>query len=435
MNDEKQSSQSLTSDQLGGVFRKLADEYATEGARANEETWAKICDRGVGGGAERLAPPTGVWGRRPVVWGLAAAVACGLAVIGVRSGAFGGGADEAFFYAVDGARASFAGVDQEEGELIASGDKPLLVEFSDETQVKLEPFSTLRVSSSAKVKEVTARLSQGRAQFQAGYESSAKFTLQAGVYTLRPVGATFSFGYLPKEGQLDVKSKAGIVLVTDESGKQYRVEGGGTLRLPEGAVRVETVKEASGESADSSGGVKPSGASPSTETLPSGIPSTATPAAGTTPLSFKQLAAEGKFAEVVAEAKRQGLSRVLATGSASELQELGQAARYTGDLALAAQTWNQMTSRFSGPSAQNARFFLGRLAEQRGDLGQALMSYDAYLKSGTGGVYTAEALGRKLSIVSKSYGAEKARPIAEEYLRRFPKGPYAKTARELAGGE
>jgi TolA-binding protein len=147
------------------------------------------------------------------------------------------------------------------------------------------------------------------------------------------------------------------------------------------------------------------------------------------------LAAEGKFAEVVAEAKRQGLSRVLATASAAELQELGQAARYTGDLALAAQTWNHMTTRFSGASAQNARFFLGRLAEQQGEIRQALQHYDAYLTRGGGGVYTAEALGRKLSIVNKSHGAQKARPIAQEYLRKFPQGPYAKTARELAGGE
>lgn len=420
MNNEKQSSQGLTSDQLGGVFRKLASEYAEEGARANEETWAKICERGVGGGALPLAEAQGISMRRALVWSLSAAAACGLAVFGVQSGVFGGEAEEPFGYAVDGARASSAESEKDEGELIASEDKPLLVEFSDETQVKLEPFSTLRVSTSASVKEVTARLSQGRAEFQAGEESPAKFTLQAGIYTLRPLGATFSFGYLPKEGQLDVNSKAGVVLVTDDEGKEYRVEGGDVLRLPEGAVRVETVKEASAE-------VTGDGVGEQVSKAP-------LPAAAST-VSFKQLAAEGKFAEVVAEAKRQGVSRVLSTASASELQELGQAARYTGDLALAAQTWNHMTSRFSGPSAQNARFFLGRLAEQRGDLGQALQNYDAYLSGGSGGVYTAEALGRKLSIVNKSYGANKARPIAEEYLRRFPQGPYAKTARELAGGE
>src|SRR5690606_10005177 len=116
------------------------------------------------------------------------------------------------------------------------------------------------------------------------------------------------------------------------------------------------------------------------------------------------------------------------TASAAELQQLAQAARYSGDFSLAAQTWNHMTTRFSGPTGQNARFFLGRLAEQRGDSGQALQHYDAYLAASRGGVYTAEALGRKLSIVNKSHGVQKARPIAQEYLRRFPQGAYAKTA-------
>lgn len=94
-----------------------------------------------------------------------------------------------------------------------------------------------------------------------------------------------------------------------------------------------------------------------------------------------------------------------------------------------------MTQRFRGAPAQSARFFLGRLAEQQGNPTLALNHYGAYLEGSGGGVYTAEALGRKLSIVHQSHGAQKARPIAEEYLRRFPQGAYAKTARGLVGGE
>lgn len=423
MKDENQSSQSLTSEQLGGVFRRLADEYSLEGAAANEDTWAKISRKSGTSGSLRVAPLAAGSRRRPVVWGALALAACGAAAFGIDAGVFSGRSGEPFGYVVDGARLSVPVTVRDEGELIASEDKPLLVEFSDETQVKLSPFSTLRVSSNASAREVTARLSQGSADFAAGEGSVAKFTLRAGVYTLRPLGATFSFGYLPEDGELDVKVAKGVILVTDASGKEYRVEGDGKLRLPEGGVRVETVKEAS----DEAGGANVDGES-SGSFARSALPATSG-------VTFKQLASEGKFAEVVTEAKRRGIPRVLATASASELQELGQAARYTGDLALAAQTWNHMTSRFTGPSAQNARFFLGRLAEQRGDTGQALQQYDAYLRSGAGGVYTAEALGRKLSIVNKSHGAQKARPIALEYLRRFPQGPYAKTARELAGGE
>lgn len=420
MNDENRSGPNLTSDQLGSVFRRLADEYTTDGADANEETWAKICQKSGAPGSLRTAPLAVSLRRKPLVWGLVAAAALGVAALGIHE--FASGINEPFGYAVDGARASVPETVRNEGELIASEDKPLLVEFTDETRVKLSPFSTLRVRSDAKERDVTARLSQGRADFSSGEDSVAKFTLQAGVYTLRPLGATFSFGYVPKNGQLDVKSQKGLILIRDEAGKEYRIEGSGELRLPEGAVRVETVTEASEDAVDSA---------VESRTQKS-VSRAALPAASG--VTFKELASKGKFSEVVAAAKRQGIAQVLATASASELQELGQAARYTGDHALAAQTWNHITTRFSGPSAQNARFFLGRLAEQRGDMGQALRYYDAYLNGGAGGVYTAEALGRKLTIVNKSQGAQKARPIAEDYLRRFPQGPYARTARELAGG-
>ncbi len=424
MNDENRPVQKLTSEKLGSVFRSLADEYTLEGAVENEETWAKIEARGRSS-AYRRASGDASLGKKRVVWAVVAAAACGLAALGIgQSGVFGN--DEPFGYAVDGARASAAPASSESGELIASEETPLLVEFTDDTRVKLQPFSTLRVSSDAKAREVTARLSQGRADFASGPDSEAKFTLKAGVYTMLPLGAKFSFGYMPQDEQLELNSSSGVILVTDETGKEYRVEAGGTLRLPEGAVRVEKVSE---DGAEQSAEQQPTGEAPE---APRSGSSPGAPHAGPT---FKELAAEGKFAEVVALAKQRGVPQVLASASASELQQLAQAARYSGDFALAARTWNQMTTRFSGPSGHNARFFLGRLAEDRGDSGQALRHYDAYLASGGGGVYTAEALGRKLSIVNKSHGAQKARPIAREYLRRFPQGAYAKTARELAGGE
>jgi hypothetical protein len=42
-------------------------------------------------------------------------------------------------------------------------------------------------------------------------------------------------------------------------------------------------------------------------------------------------------------------------------------------------------------------------------------------------------LGRKMTVLARLHGAETARPVAEEYLRRFPGGTYARAARALAG--
>ena len=49
-----------------------------------------------------------------------------------------------------------------------------------------------------------------------------------------------------------------------------------------------------------------------------------------------------------------------------------------------------------------------------------------------GGAFAGDALGRKMVLVSKSQGRDAARPLATRYLQRFPGGPYAAAARDLA---
>lgn len=426
MTDHKRE-QPLTSDQLGRAFRQLADEYTIQGASSNDATWAKIEAAGFGDEAPglRVAPAYGARPRRFAYYGLAAAVATSLAVLGWSALLGSPESDASLSYSVDGVASSLS--EGAEGELIASEGQPVVVEFADDTRVTLRPYSTLRLDAVGGEKSVTARLSQGKAEFESGEDPQATFILKAGVYTLKPMGAAFSFAYMPHEQRLDVQSRRGALEVEAAGGRSYRVESGVALSLPESrdshalAARSDTSEVDAVASVDGQ-----------TKAITENRPSARGPSAEK---SFKELASEGKFTEIVAIAKKRGISQVLATANASDLHELGQAARYAGDLALASQTWTHMTQRFNGAPAQSARFFLGRLAEQQGNSTLALSHYGAYLEGSGGGVYTAEALGRKLSIVHQSHGVQKARPIAEEYLRRFPQGAYAKTARELVGGE
>jgi len=55
-----------------------------------------------------------------------------------------------------------------------------------------------------------------------------------------------------------------------------------------------------------------------------------------------------------------------------------------------------------------------------------------YLAGEPTGTYAPEALGRKMTLLSKLGGVPAARPIAQEYLRRFPGGTYAGPARAFA---
>ena len=97
-----------------------------------------------------------------------------------------------------------------------------------------------------------------------------------------------------------------------------------------------------------------------------------------------------------------------------------------------------MTERLRFPKserASDAAFLLGRMVESKGDdLGRALEWYDVYLKEAPSGAYSSEALGRKMTATQRLDGAAAARQIADEYIRRFPKGTYAGAARALLSG-
>ena len=82
----------------------------------------------------------------------------------------------------------------------------------------------------------------------------------------------------------------------------------------------------------------------------------------------------------------------------------------------------------SGP-ARDAAFFLGRLAEDQG--GGAIEWYERYVSESPRGPYASQAFGRKMMLLYKQRGAGAAEPVAQEYLRRFPNGPYAATARKI----
>ena len=65
------------------------------------------------------------------------------------------------------------------------------------------------------------------------------------------------------------------------------------------------------------------------------------------------------------------------------------------------------------------------------DVRTALEWYERYLSESPRGTYAAQALGRRMILVHKLRGSAAARPIASEYLERFPSGAYAEPAKKL----
>jgi hypothetical protein len=69
--------------------------------------------------------------------------------------------------------------------------------------------------------------------------------------------------------------------------------------------------------------------------------------------------------------------------------------------------------------------------DEDGELGRALEWYGRYLAGAPDGPYRDEAMGRQMTATHRLRGSAAARPLAEQYLARYPNGAYAKPARTL----
>jgi hypothetical protein len=115
-----------------------------------------------------------------------------------------------------------------------------------------------------------------------------------------------------------------------------------------------------------------------------------------------------------------------------DLTALSDAARYLKRIDVAQQALLAQRVRFPGsPEAKGAAFLLGRISQDGGDPRTAIDWFTRYLAEASKGPLAAEALGRKLVATTIVYGIPGAKPLAREYLDRFPDGAHAAVAREV----
>jgi hypothetical protein len=321
------------------------------------------------------------------------------------------------------------------GHLIASESIPVGIRLSDKSQINLQPHATVRLAALSDG-VVIARLSQGTLDAEVVHQDGTNYQFFAGPFLVKVIGTAFRLTYHPESASMDLKMRAGEVEVMEPNGSSRRVRAGQELHLSLPA-QVDSLDE--GADADKAGDALLEGTgSDGTDARGADVRSSDRDTRSGTALAprgnvdFHELAVQGRFAQIVQAAQEQGVPSLLDHAPADQLQELAQAARYTGHLALAERVWVRMSARFSGKvSGLNAIFFLGRLDEQRGRHASALNRYDSYLRSSPRGVYVQEAWGRKLQLIQKEQGAAAAAQVAQLYLSRFPKGPYAATATSI----
>jgi TolA-binding protein len=92
-----------------------------------------------------------------------------------------------------------------------------------------------------------------------------------------------------------------------------------------------------------------------------------------------------------------------------------------------------LRQRFAGSSdAATAAFRLGRIAfEKHHAYGDAASWFDIYLREQPSGPLMGDAFGRLMEARQRSGDWAGARVEAQQYLRRFPQGPYASEAQGI----
>jgi ferric-dicitrate binding protein FerR (iron transport regulator) len=371
---------------------------------------------------------------RPVFASLVAAAAILVCVAGAWR--FVRGRAAKLSYDVDGGSVVSGGI------VKPNADEGPTLRFSDGTNVALASRSKVRlVSTEADGPKVA--IDDGEARVRVFHREGTRWLFDAGPFTIVVKGTSFVVRWSESDKWLRLYLKTGSVAVSGplpsgelmvREGQELSVrlrEGEIVLRDDEDARSLDWERRAEPERATPEPPPAPAGAAP--DTAPSNEPHGASPSRHReeSTRSWSRKLAEGKIKQILEEAQALGDASV-DEGSSADLDALGDAARYSGKDDLARRAYLAQRRRFGGsPRAARAAYLLGRLEEAAGHSAKALEWFEGYLREAPSGTYASEALGGKMGILQRMYGNERARAVAEEYLRRFPGGSYTAAAQAL----
>lgn len=333
-------------------------------------------------------------------------------------------------YSVDGAGAMTSGF------IRSAADRETTVAFTDGSSIILSAGTTGRVN------EVSARgarfaVEQGHvAVHVAKRDGGADYVIEAGPYRVKVTGTRFSVDWDPSRQHMLVSVTEGSVVVTGPTAEDGITVGVGDA-LDLGLRETVSDARAAPSAQERRGPPQPAVSADPALPSPSALavaPSSAEASKDEVPkVSWSARIAKGDFATVLSEADARGIDATLTAAPLDDLMALADAARYGGRGGVATQVLEAVRRRFPGSQpASTAAFLLARAAEDAGNAGRAIALYDATMSEG--GAFAAEALGRKMALLARTAGKAAALPVAKEYLRSYPKGPYAGAAQAIVDG-
>jgi TolA-binding protein len=309
----------------------------------------------------------------------------------------------------------------------------MTVRFNEGSSFALTPGTRGRIQA---VDQEGARLAieHGTADLQVTPSSSRRWLVDVGPFLVTVKGTVFTVSWHPLHEQFELRLRRGSVVVSGPvSAGEISLRAG--QRLVVNLAKVETVITEDTPEPASTGPAEAPAARPAD--LPAPLAANK-PGTVPTPRSggehrWGEALARGHWDRILADAQRMGVQATLDRASSEDLFALADAARYRRRPELARAALLAERRRFpDSPRTLDATYLLGRVEESRENgTARAIAWYDEYLARAPTGPFVGEALGRKMTLTDKLEGPVRARAVAEVYLRRFPKGNYAGSAREL----
>lgn len=350
----------------------------------------------------------------------------------------------------------------EGGYLREAGRAGVKVQFNEGTRFVLTHGSRGRLRS---VDNQRARvgIEHGSALVEVTPDTGRLWEVEAGPFLVTVKGTAFTLSWDPADEQFELRLLRGRVVVSGPvSGGELTLKSGQRLLVslpqartvitedvassaigvheppPPNAVSVETAPAASSQPPASTNSVPTSESNPRQRSPEKPALSVAREARSTgekalTARRWTDDLANGRWDAIIAAAEQQGIAAILSSASSEDLFALANAARYRRRSSLAHDALQALRRRYpQSPRALDAVFLLGRVQEARGSgFDRALAWYEEYLAKAPNGAYAAEALGRKMTILNKTAQRNRAKAIAKDYLRRFPEGSHAGSARVI----
>ncbi|MCP4680060.1 MAG: hypothetical protein GY854_32125 [Deltaproteobacteria bacterium] len=346
------------------------------------------------------------------------------------------------------------------GEKLVAGDEGSWIDTSQNTstpirfaggsRMEFSQESTARVVASND-QTVQVSLSDGEVFADINGNGKTNWRLKAGPYQVDVVGTIFEVSWNKSNKALNVAVKKGVVLVSGEGLNKpgVRLTTGERLQVDKNKVLVSLDSEKS--AVDTGSSVSNVSSPPSIDPEPeigvdedtrSDIATAKKSAARTASVQRAETRApkathawrgfydNKDYRGALDAAEEAGLAELLATLGCEDLWRIASAARYARKGQASIEALLSIRERCpKSKRAKTATFLLGRVSQElKGDVVTAQRWFGIYLNETPGGPLAEEALGRLIDACARAGKRREARQHAEEYLSRYPDGPFVELA-------